>query len=427
MQVLRLLPLMILLSGGVEAGFQVRLKRQSTDTYPQLDGKPLAAELIKPEWKAALDAAVQAGKIPNIPVSSSPDGGTPTYPSGTDMSKVCSWSTNQCQGPNDIFQAPDGVVGINFDDGPTQATPRLNQFLIQNNISATRFVIGGQIAGMTETFQDILKDPNQQLAVHTYTHHQMTTLSNEVVVAELGWTMQIIYDLSGFMPSMWRGPYGDVDNRIRAIAEELFGLRHVSWDKDANDYCFGQNPTTSACPGETPGGTIESITSYIDAALAGPKSPGVLMLEHELSDTTVGFFEEHTWVGAQKNGWKTANVAQMVGAAWYANAATPTADKTKPTSVLKNASGSDSDNGNSGGSGSGSSSSNSSSGSGTTPAGSSSTPGNPSGSIVTPTTGAVSNTTTPAKKSSALPLAVFPGLGEATIVALGAAVYTLLN
>ncbi|KAE8266318.1 hypothetical protein A4X09_0g6029 [Tilletia walkeri] len=345
MQVLRLLTLMILLSGGVEAGSLIQLKRQSTNT----------SELIKPEWKAALDAAVQAGKVPDIPVSSSPDGGTPTYPSGTDMTK--------------------------------------------NNISATRFVIGGQIAGMTDTFQDILKDPNQQLAVHTYTHHQMT----------------IIYDLSGFMPSMWRGPYGDVDNRIRAIAEELFGLRHVSWDKDANDYCFGQNPTTSACPGETPGGTIESVTSYIDAALAGPKSPGVLMLEHELSDTTVGFFEEHTWVGAQKNGWKTANVAQMVGAPWYANAATPTADKTKPTSVLKNASGSSS------------SSSSSSSGSGTTPAGSSSTPGNPSGSIVTPTTGAVSNTTTPAKKSSALPLAVFPGLGEATIVALGAAVYTLLN
>ncbi|KAE8215750.1 hypothetical protein CF327_g993 [Tilletia walkeri] len=323
---LRLLPLAVLLFGEAAAAkkhhgaLRVKFTRSSTNTYPELDGNALTAKHLKPEWKAALDAAVKAGKIPNIPVSSSQDGGTPTYPSGTDMSNVCNWSINQCQGPNDIFKAPTGYVGVNFDDGPTAATPGLNKFLSKNNISATRFIIGGQIAGMTDAFKDIVNTPGQQLAVHTYTHHQMTTLTNEQVVAELAWTMQIIYDLSGFLPNMWRGPLGDVDNRVRAIAETLFDIRHVSWNFDTDDWCFGHSPTETACPGEALGGTTESITSYIDKTLAGPKSPGVLMLEHELSHTTVGFFKKHTWVGIKKHGWKYANIAQMLGLPSHASA-----------------------------------------------------------------------------------------------------------
>lgn len=56
------------------------------------------------------------------------------------------------------------------------------------------------------------------IAVHTWTHPYMTTLSNEQVVAEIGWTMQIIHDSTGGrLPRFWRPPYGDSDNRVRAI------------------------------------------------------------------------------------------------------------------------------------------------------------------------------------------------------------------
>jgi peptidoglycan/xylan/chitin deacetylase (PgdA/CDA1 family) len=46
------------------------------------------------------------------------------------------------------------------------------------------------------------------IAVHTYTHPHLTTLSNAQVVAELGWTMQIIYDsTNGKIPRFWRSIY----------------------------------------------------------------------------------------------------------------------------------------------------------------------------------------------------------------------------
>ena len=49
----------------------------------------------------------------------------------------------------------------------------------------------------------------------------MSSLSNEGVVAELGWTMQILTDSNyGKIPAFWRPPYGDCDNRVRAIAKE---------------------------------------------------------------------------------------------------------------------------------------------------------------------------------------------------------------
>jgi hypothetical protein len=53
----------------------------------------------------------------------------------------------------------------------------------------------------------------------------MTTLSNADVVAQLGWTLQVIYDSTGGrLAWFWRPPYGDVDMCVTAIAKEVFGL-----------------------------------------------------------------------------------------------------------------------------------------------------------------------------------------------------------
>jgi chitin deacetylase len=42
------------------------------------------------------------------------------------------------------------------------------------------------------------------------------------VVGELGWCMKIIEDLSGRKPKYFRPPYGDIDNRVRALAQVRF-------------------------------------------------------------------------------------------------------------------------------------------------------------------------------------------------------------
>ena len=61
----------------------------------------------------------------------------------------------------------------------------------------------------------------------------MTTLSNLEIVSELGWTIEIIHDLTGGrVPAYWRPPFGDADNRVIAIAKEVFGLTTVIWNRE---------------------------------------------------------------------------------------------------------------------------------------------------------------------------------------------------
>lgn len=77
-------------------------------------------------------------------------------------------------------------------DGP-QFSLKLLDFLKANNERATHFLIGITMVQNVEPFKATLASGND-IAVHTYTHPYMTTLSNADVVAQLGWTMQIIHD-----------------------------------------------------------------------------------------------------------------------------------------------------------------------------------------------------------------------------------------
>lgn len=70
-------------------------------------------------WVDALDAAVTAGKIPNLPTSISSHGSEPEYPDlDPSGAEICS-STYKCmQNSTNIWNAPDGYFASSFDDGP---------------------------------------------------------------------------------------------------------------------------------------------------------------------------------------------------------------------------------------------------------------------------------------------------------------------
>lgn len=90
---------------------------------------------------------------------------------------------------------------------------------------------------------NILNNPNEftfafdtlgdDIAVHTWTHPYMTTLSNTQLIGEFGWSMEIIHNSTGGrLPKYWRPPYGDSDNRVSAIAKEVFGLQTIIWNQE---------------------------------------------------------------------------------------------------------------------------------------------------------------------------------------------------
>jgi peptidoglycan/xylan/chitin deacetylase (PgdA/CDA1 family) len=94
-------------------------------------------------------------------------------------------------------------------------------------------MIGINIIYYPAIFQQAFSDLQGDIACHTYTHPYMTTLNNIQVLAQFGWSLQIIHNSTGGrLPRYWRPPYGDTDVRVKAIAHEIFGLTGVLWNQE---------------------------------------------------------------------------------------------------------------------------------------------------------------------------------------------------
>ncbi|KAF8812434.1 glycoside hydrolase/deacetylase [Phlegmacium glaucopus] len=275
-------------------------------------------------WVNALNSAIAAGKIPNISVSSNTPGTNPVYPVGFNPNspQVCS-ATYKCRIPGDIWDSPDGVFASAFDDGPTPSTTQLLQFLTSKNKTTTHFMIGYNIIYYPSQFLAAFQS-DHDIAVHTWTHPYMTTLNNLDVLGELGWTMQLIANSTGGrLPKFWRPPYGDSDVRVTAIAREVFNLQTVVWNQDSADWHQTTTPPIQA-----------SLTQF----LTGPKSPGLIVLEHELTDVTVGgFINSYDMINS--NGWNFQSLAQVIGGGRsYLNAQNSSSNDVVQTPIVSSSS-----------------------------------------------------------------------------------------
>lgn len=75
---------------------------------------------IPQAWKDALKKAVHDGKIPNIASTKQTAPNTvPVYDLSVNPNdpNVCA-ASHGCRNPGDIYDAPRGIIGISFDDGP---------------------------------------------------------------------------------------------------------------------------------------------------------------------------------------------------------------------------------------------------------------------------------------------------------------------
>lgn len=320
-------------------------KRQASTTspgtgtaYPPAGSDAPAANTLPQAWVDKYNAVKQQGLIPDIPPSTENAAGTVDYPSGTDLSKVCNWSTQKCN-DGDIYQAPDNSVALGIDDGPTpDGTPDYLDILSQYNVSATHFLIGSAISWNMPTMKQLAQSsPLQHLAVHTWSHTLQTTKTDLEVLGDLGWTMQIIYDISGYIPAYWRPPEGDVDNRVRAIAKYVFGMQTVMWTHDADDWCLRQGTgtatTINSCVESAP--NLKTVRAN-QVAWAQPKTnnTGWISLNHETTDQAAKAFKSLI-KAIKKNTWNLEGaVPNLQGLPWYGNAYGPTDTPTKPDNIL---------------------------------------------------------------------------------------------
>ncbi|KAK7044290.1 carbohydrate esterase family 4 protein [Favolaschia claudopus] len=271
---------------------------------------------IPSKWVDALNDAISRKAVPDIPVPTMGKDGNPAYPNGGDPNspEICS-ATYQCRIDGDVWDGPAGTVALSFDDGPEAGTNQLLSFLASKNQKSTHFLIGSNILYNADSLKKMF-DQGDDLAVHTWTHQYTTTLSNLQVVAELGFTMQLIHNSTGGrIPKFWRPPYGDTDKRVSAIAKEVFGLTTVIWNQNTADYTLTETP-----PYTTP----EKIQSDMKKWMTGPKSPGLVILEHELTKECVDAFTA-AYPLMEENNWNVVSLASLLGGnVTYQNAASNT-------------------------------------------------------------------------------------------------------
>ncbi|KAJ9126212.1 hypothetical protein QFC24_001935 [Naganishia onofrii] len=270
--------------------------------YPPVEKVP-DVSLTPKSWTAALAAAKKAGGYPSgVPLTTADASGNYAYPAGVNPSvePVCSFP-NGCNKASDFYNAPDGVLALSFDDGPTAATTNLTNFIKKNQISASHNMIGSHIVELPTQFQQIIASGGH-LSVHTWSHMHNSALTDEQILAEIGWCMQVIYDNSGLVPKFWRPPYGDLDNRVRFIAENVFNLITVTWNRDSRDWAI------PSLFDQTVQKSVDEVRSYVN----GSKSPGMNILEHELNNACVTVFET-VYTDYVNDGWDIRNLVSLVG------------------------------------------------------------------------------------------------------------------
>jgi len=249
--------------------------------YPPLDKTP---PTDSPEVQQWITEVQNSGiSIPNISITVAAAACGANTAAAADQSR-CWWTCGGCTRDTDITTCADELTwGLTYDDGPAFYTPNLLTYLNSNNLKTTFFTIGSRILEEPVILQTEYM-LGHQLGVHTWSHPPLTTLTNEQIIAEFGWTKKIMKDLTGVTPNTFRPPFGDIDDRVRAIAQAM-SLQPVIWTR--------LSPTVTFDTGDfnINAGTISSsqVISNFNAIMnnATQIQTGFIVLEHDLFEQTV--------------------------------------------------------------------------------------------------------------------------------------------
>jgi peptidoglycan-N-acetylglucosamine deacetylase len=204
-------------------------------------------------------------------------------------------------GPSEVFDgsASKHEIALTFDDGPGPDPPAIDfvNLLAREHVPATFFEIGEQIPEFdpTGSVERAMLADGDMIGDHSWSHPNMTALSEPVQQTQLEQTADAIRQRTGFTPCLWRPPYGYIDSRLVSIARSL-GMLTVMWDVDPSDYTL-------------PGATViyrRVIAAAHDGAIViqhfggGPRYQTLAALPHEIATLRAA-------------GYRFVTVAQVLG------------------------------------------------------------------------------------------------------------------
>lgn len=153
-------------------------------------------------------------------------------------------------------------VALTFDDGPSKYTRDLLDFLRENNIPVTFFLVGNRIKEFSGTVQQTVKD-GHEMGYHSYAHKTQTGLSDAQILSDFEKSNELLRELTGAEFTLWRTPGGNYNQRVL----DCIDLPHIMWSVDTRDW--------------------DHRNSYKVYASVVNASDGAIVLMHDLYGSTV--------------------------------------------------------------------------------------------------------------------------------------------
>ncbi|TPX64241.1 hypothetical protein CcCBS67573_g08466 [Chytriomyces confervae] len=205
--------------------------------------------------------------------------------------------------PSDIQScSPDrsNVWAPTFDDGPSENTRLVLDYFRSVGMKTTFWVIGLQVTRYPSALLQAYQE-GHQIGIHTYSHQDLTTLSDAQVISELVYGARAIYDVIGhvFVFLFFRNN-GSIDDRVRATAAKM-GLFPVTWKEDSEDWRYVGTSDMNKVPA--------SFRAWMESGKSNEIS-----LEHDLFYDTVAVVPESMDV-LIKAGKNLVTVSECIGAA----------------------------------------------------------------------------------------------------------------
>lgn len=140
-------------------------------------------------------------------------------------------------------------IAFTYDDGPGKYTQELLKVLENNDSSATFFMLGNRMKNYEELVKKIKKS-NSEIGSHSYSHKDLTSLSNDELNDELNSTNIIYNAITGENLMYLRPPYNYYNDKIINSGYEV-----ITWNIDTKDWLLKDstkiynNVISKACDG----------------------------------------------------------------------------------------------------------------------------------------------------------------------------------
>ncbi len=197
-----------------------------------------------------------------------------------------------------------GIVALTFDAGNEGggAAPQILEILRERGLHVTFFLSGHWVDHNPDLTQQIVLD-GHEIANHSFSHPDLTKLSDDQIVFQLDFTDQVVSDLTGIHTRpFFRPPFGARNRRVLDVAAAS-GFRSIFWSLDSGDWL----PRASA--------------GAVAAKILGYAVPGDIVVEHVGSQASADalpvILDE-----LDQRGWRVGTVSEVLGLAPRSQAST---------------------------------------------------------------------------------------------------------